>query len=109
MVGLTCQVGRILYVSIQKVKVMFSALFPSSVLTGWSHIMTLTAYTAHLGKSRHVRLAASMQPGTAGKVAWPLSCETCPPLLLQLCPTAWPGPDTGVHPSLSNNKTPVTY
>lgn len=50
MVGIICQVGRILLVSVQKEKVGFFP-FLSSVLTGWSHILTLTAYTAHFGKS----------------------------------------------------------
>jgi len=46
MVRIICQVGRILLVSDQTEEVGFFPLFLFFVLTGWSHILTLTAYTA---------------------------------------------------------------
>lgn len=43
MVGKLGQVGRISLLNVQKEKVGFFLLFLSSVLTGWSHFLILTA------------------------------------------------------------------
>lgn len=72
MVGKLGQVGRISLLNVQKEKVGFFLLFLSSVLTGWSHFLILTADTAGFGEG-----IAECCPWASAALSFPAEADCC--------------------------------